>query len=210
MNRLPARSWPACSWPAPSLSAPALLAGSLLAAALAGCGVPAEHDARPLQAGEAPFGLLAPATQAAQPPGARSESLLFVRDSQLVPVTRQAVQVTPRSVLSDLFAGPSAQERMVGLTTALPSGVQVGEVVVTDGLASVAVDGELLDSGRSDQVLALAQVVLTLTGLDEVDAVQFLRAGQTLPVPRADGALSAGPVTAADYASLLAAPGAPR
>ncbi len=52
-------------------------------------------------------------------------------------------------------------------------------------------------------MLALAQVVTTLAGLPEVTAVRFVRDGQDLPVPRGDGAIVPGPLTAADYRDLL-------
>jgi hypothetical protein len=76
-------------------------------------------------------------------------------------------------------------------------------VTVEAGLASVAVGGEVLESGRSDLVLALAQVVVTLDALPEVVGVQFLSEDQVLAAPRADGAISRVPLTTDDYRSLL-------
>lgn len=181
-----------------------LVTGLALAVLAAGCGVGPERQARPLTSEEAPFALLSRPTGAAQPPGERSEQLLFIEDALLVPVSRRTVLVTPQSALSDLLTGPSVEERARGLTTALPAGAGPGQVRVEDGLASVSLGGELLDSGRSDQLLAFAQVVLTLAALPEVTAVRFLRDGQPLPVPRADGAIVEAPLTAADYRSLVA------
>lgn len=177
---------------------------ALYAVLLGGCGVGPEQDARPLDSADAPAGVLAPPTGTAQPPGGRAELLVFVREQQLERVSRQAVEVTAQTALSDLLAGPLPQERERGLTSALPT-TDVGslEVEVRDGLALVNIDPELLDSGRSDQVLALAQVVVTLDALPEVQGVQFLSRGEVLPVPRADGAVVRGPLTDLDYADLL-------
>lgn len=179
----------------------ALLAGVLLA----GCGVGAEDEARPLEGNDAPMGVLAPPVGSAQPAGGRVEQLLFVRDQRLERVDRPAVEVTPQSALADLLAGPLSQERERGLTSALPSGGGgLLQVEVRDSLALVSVDPDLLDSGRSDQVLALAQVVATLDALPEVRGVQFLSQGEVLPVPRADGAVVQRPLTVEDYRDLLA------
>lgn len=178
-----------------------LVALALLTAA---CAVGPEKRARPLTAGDAPFGLLSRPTGVAQPPGARDEQLMFVRDSLLVPVNRPAVEVTAQTALADLLNGPLPEEHAQGLTTALPVNAAPGVVTVHDRVASVSLGGELLDNGRSDQVLALAQVVVTLDALPDVTGVRFLRGDQPLPVPRADGAIVEIPLTAGDYSSLLA------
>ncbi len=169
---------------------------------LAGCGVTPEDAARPLSSESVPLSRLNRPTGAAQPPGARSESLQFVRGTSLVSVLRPALRLTPETVLSDLLSGPTPDERAQGLTTALPTGTDLRLAGVQDRVADVVLGGDLLDSGRSDQLLALAQVVVTLDDLPEVDAVRFLRDGVPVPVPRADGAIEPTPVTAADYAGL--------
>lgn len=184
-----------------------VLAATVAAVVLAsGCGVRPEATARPLTDAEAPFGVLTRPTALPQPPGQGSQVLLFVRDAALVPVTRPALRVSAESALSDLLAGPTPQERADGLTTALPAGSAVGsaQVAVEGGVASVDVDGELLDSGRTDQLLALAQVVVTLDALEEVTAVRFVQDGEALAVPTGDGAVVEGALTADDYRELRA------
>lgn len=175
----------------------------VLAAALAltACGVRPEGQARALGPGAGPAGVLV-TPSAAPATGARAEQLAFVRDARLSTVSRPATEVNPGKVLRDLLDGPLPAERGQGLSTALPaaSGSLEG---VRDGVASVDLNGALLDNGRSDQVLALAQVVLSLDALPDVTGVRFLRDGEPLPVPRADGAIVTGPVTAADYRDLL-------
>lgn len=182
-------------------SATALLVASL-ALGLAGCGVGPEGHARALGVQDAPAGVLVSPSGSAQATGTSDEQLAYVRDARLATVTRAAAEVTPAAVLRDLLGGPLPAEREQGLTTALPAGS--GSLVgVEAGVASVALDGALLDNGRSDQVLALAQVVVTLDALPAVTGVRFLRDGQPLPVPRADGAVVGTPLTAADYRDLL-------
>lgn len=179
-----------------------LLAAGLVAASASGCGVGPERQARALAPQDAPAGVLATPSGSAQEPGARAEQLTFVRDARLATVSRAAAELTPQAVLRDLLGGPLPGEREQGLTTALPAGS--GALArLAGGVASVSLSGALLDNGRSDQVLALAQLVLTLDALPEVTGVRFLRDGEPLPVPGADGAILDRPLTAADYQDLL-------
>lgn len=169
----------------------------------AACGVGPEEAARPLPAEDVPAGVLSAGTPRPQPPGEREQRLVFVRDAQLVPVRRPAVQVTPQTVLADLLTGPLPPEREQGLTTALPTSVEPFVVTVQDGVASVDLGDRLAESGRDDPVTALAQVVLSLTALPEVDAVRFVQDGVPVEVPRGDGRLVDVPLGAQDYQALL-------
>ena len=169
----------------------------------AACGVGPEDAPRPLPAQDVPPGVLSGSTRSPQPPGEREQRLVFVRDAQLVPVRRPALQVTPQTVLADLLTGPLPVEREQGLTTALPSGVEPFAVTVQDAVASVDLGDRLADSGRDDPVTALAQVVLSLTALPEVDAVRFVQDGVPVEVPRGDGRLVDVPLGAQDYRALL-------
>lgn len=117
-------------------------------------------------------------------------------------MSRAAGEVTPATVLRDLLGGPLPAEQEQGLTTALPTGSKA-LTRLAGGVASVSLSGALLDNGRSDQVLALAQLVVTLDALPEVRGVRFLQDGEPLPVPRADGAIVSEPLTAADYRDLF-------
>ena len=195
----------------PSTARPAALLAVLVAVLLAtaGCGLRGEADARVLSVEEAPPALLSPSPVVLPlpaPAGASAQELVFVRESRLVPVTRPVLDVTPQRALQDLLGGPTPAERAVGLSTALPAEAGPVSVDVVGSTASVDIGGGVLESGRSDQVLALAQVVVTLDALPQVDAVRFLSEGQVLPVPRADGAISEDPLTADDYRPLLAPP----
>ncbi len=57
------------------------------------------------------------------------------------------------------------------------------------------------DVAGADQLRAVAQVVWTATGFEEVDAVRFATAEGPLVVPT-DAGLTDDPVDRADYASL--------
>ncbi|SCF08621.1 Sporulation and spore germination [Micromonospora haikouensis] len=185
-------------------AARALLSALVVACTVAACGVPAEDTPRAVEAPPGPFP--SPATvDGPATVGPVTVTLCFVRDDRLVPVDRRVGRpLDAEDQLRDLLAGPSAVERDSGLTSALPGAIGAGVVGVADGQARVRVDGTGDDTGRSDEVLAFGQIVCTLAARDDVDAVAFLRDGRPLGVPRADGSLSAQPLTPADYAALTA------
>ncbi|WP_117669157.1 GerMN domain-containing protein [Micromonospora sp. MW-13] len=181
---------------------PALLAGLLVLASA--CGVPAEDRPRAVEVPPGPFP--SPATAGSTAPTGRvTQTLCFVRDDRLVPVLRRVDRAPGADAqLRDLLAGPTAVERDVGLTSALPGAMSAAVADVVGGLARVTVGQTGDDTGRSDEVLAFGQIVCTLAARDDVTTVSFLRGGRPLGVPRADGSLSAQPLTAADYLSLTA------
>ena len=179
------------------------MAGLLLMVSLVtGCGVNAESSPRALSVTSGPFERLN-ASPTPAPTGVGHALIYLVQDGALVAVTRRVpTQPQPQDVLQALLAGPSGRESAAGLTTAVPADVTVqstkGAVVQLLLAGSAAPDAQ-----RSDEVLGLAQLVVTLTGLRGVSAVEFVRDGHVLAVPRADGQLSTAPLTRKDYLTLL-------
>jgi hypothetical protein len=105
--------------------------------------------------------------------------------------------------LQDLLAGPTVDERADGLSTAL-SAADVTGLTIVQRRATVSVAARPDGAARSDEVLAYGQIVGTLTSQGaEVGTVSFTSGGRPLGVPKADGALSTGPLTIADYAGLI-------
>ena len=167
--------------------------------ALAGCGVPLDdgpRPARPAVTADAEPG-------AAATPGSATERVCLVRDGMLTPVPRRVR--TPLSAdahLRLLLDGPTRAERNRGYSSALTAATLVTGATQDGGLVTVETGAREL--GRTDDVLAFGQVVCTLSSRLPVGAVVFVHDGSRLRVPRADGSLSAGPLTIADYAGLLA------
>ncbi|MCW3845013.1 GerMN domain-containing protein [Micromonospora yasonensis] len=179
------------------------LAAVLLVALLGGCGVPVDDSPRPLLPPRGSFPSPAD-TATADPDGRVDETLCFVRNDRLEALTRWVDGIPDVDTqLQHLLAGPDDAERDAGMATALPGTITVAGATATGTVAMVDVREAGDETGRSDEVLAFGQIVCTLTHRSDVDSVAFRRDGQPLAVPRADGSLSALPLTAADYRPLL-------
>jgi len=190
----------------------ACLAGAV--AAVAGCGAPGGGETRPLPPAEVPYGLLSPTETAAPttpaPAAATSGARLYFVDGDrlLAPVplpsptgsTRDAVE----AVLEQLAAGPSEAQRDQGLSNALGPEARLRLVDVQGGTARVEVSSSLPDPAPDRLPLGVGQVVLSVTSVPDVRAVQLVRDGTPLDVPRPGGARTSSPVTAQDYAALTA------
>jgi hypothetical protein len=178
------------------------LAVVFLALALAGCGVPVDNQPRDLGRSQVAYGSDAPAPDRFGP---AVERLYLVRDGKLVRVLRRTPAArTPEQMVQDLVAGPTRAEQQDGLTSTL-SQMRVGSTIVAQRRAAVEIGAPPVAGARSDEVLAYAQIVCTLTSQGaEVGTVSFTRDGQALAVPRGDGSLSTGALTIADYADLIA------
>lgn len=178
----------------------------ILAAVLfGGCGIVAEETPRSVDPPPRPFRALAsPTPPAPATAGAVAEQLYFVKDNHLVAVTRQVtVPLTVEALIATLQAGPTDAERDAGLSSALLGSDVVTTVRIDSGVAAVELASPMEGTGRSDDVLAYAQLVCTLMARSDIIGVSFTRDGQPTGVPRGDSSLSQDPLTAADYANLL-------
>ena len=187
----------------------ARLAGSLcvLVASLAACGLPTDRPPAFVADEDVPFGLLAVTTTTAPPParsaGPRATNVCFVRDGSVVEVPRPVAEPSAEAALTELRAGPTQAEQAAGLRTALLTEDPVRVVTITAGVARTELTASFAIGGTQDAILALAQLVCTLTAQPGVGQVAFTLDGSPVEVPRGDGSLVAGAVTRDDYASVL-------
>lgn len=175
----------------------------LVLTTVVGCGIPVDERARPLSRDEVPSGLRTeapPTTQFAAPSPASAE-LFFVRDSRLAPVGRQTETPSVDEALAALGSGPTASERGDGLRTALPGPVELAGAEAA-GVPVVEVAESFGEIEGEEQILALAQIVFTLTGVPGVNGVAFSLSGRVVEVPTGDGTLKAGPLGRDDYAAV--------
>jgi hypothetical protein len=181
-----------------------MTSAAVLVAALAGCGIPPDGQPREVQPPPGPYGVIASHRPSTAEPGAVRQTLYFTKDGALIPVTRRVRgEPTPTDLIRTLLAGPTDEEQARGIGSAL-SGVNIAaDVRVVNGLATVDLTTAPEGTGRSDEILAYAQVVCTLDARTAVTAITFTRQGTPIGVPRANGSLADGPLTAADYAALI-------
>lgn len=112
-------------------------------------------------------------------PETRAVAVYFLRDGKVSPV-RRTIEQSPavaRTALTSLLAGPTADERAAGLTTAIPRGTTVESLELTGEVATVDLRGDKPPS-QGHGLRETAQIVATLTRLPTVQAVRF-RNGRT-------------------------------
>lgn len=184
----------------------ALALATATCVALAGCGVPAEASPRVIGESRLPESLHQSAATTTTVGVAREDvRLWFVRDDRLVKVTHQIEPpVDPQSVVGELTAGPSEAEQRDSLRSAIPDPEVIVDVDVQGGTATIKLDDAFEQVPTADQVLAIGQLVLTMTDLRGVGQVRFDLGGAEVAVPVPDGGTSSGPVSADDFQALVA------
>lgn len=188
------------------------------------CGVPTSSPSRPVDPAAIPEQFTATTvppttststtTTVVEPPPSTTTTTLpveevqifFVSGSRIVPVPR--LLLSPASapqVLAALSEGIPDIDEAAGLRTALPSGLVI-DVTVERGVATVDLDPAFtLIVAGSEQRLAVAQIVLTLTRRAGIGQIVFSSGSEPIAVPRGRGDLTEpGELVACDdYDNLL-------
>lgn len=186
---------------------------AVLLAAVAACGAPRDDAPRVVPPDEVPYGLLdrspEPVSSAQMVgPEVTSPSVYFVNaEDRLVavplPVDAAGPDVVGRAVLGALAQGPTADQRGLGLSSTLGPGVTLELRDIENGTATVDVVLDAREPAAERLPLVAAEIVLSLTSVDGVEAVLLGRDGEAVPAPLPGGRLVERPVTSADYASLV-------
>jgi spore germination protein GerM len=172
-----------------------------------GCAVRAQDEAQTVRDEAVPFALLDPQAPPIVPPasGPSSEpvALCFVRDNRLVVLSDElAGPVDLRAALDALALPPPDAGPL--LRTALTEPSIVRDVRLVGGIARVDLLPHVSALPGDEQLLAVAQIVCTLTARPGVGQVSFTLDGGRLAVPKGDGSLANSPVARDDYAGLMA------
>jgi spore germination protein GerM len=181
------------------------LAGVIAAAlVLAGCGVPLQDDPAPIEPQAIPSRLQSPGVPTADSSAALTTvQVHFVRKNRLVSLAREVSSADRLDgVIRALTAGPTALEQDDGITSALPPGITLTVAVVQGTTVGLELSGETDARSPTENVLAVGQIVLSVTALQSVDEVTFWRDGSPVEALLADGMLTTEPLTAADYEAL--------
>lgn len=178
------------------------------AAVLGGCGVPSSGGLQRIDPSTVPFGLLATAPPGSAEPRLRGPTtkVYLVRNERLATTARHVVgEAKAAEALRDLFVGPTTQETARGLTSDVPAQTRLISLDLNGPVATVDLSSEFATASGSEQVLAVAQIVYTLTASQFIDAVRFAINGKPIEVPDGSGSLSDQPRQRSDYTAL--APG---
>jgi hypothetical protein len=198
---------------------------SALLVAFSACGVPSGSSSRPIDPDAVPSALnattttldpsLVPTTttiatdQSSEPSTTvpvEPVALFYVAGNQVVAIPRLLLSpAAPPQVLAALAEGLPTGDEAAGLRNAIPRGL-MASVSVERGIATVDLPPTFsVDVQGSDQRLAIAQIVLTLTRRAGIGQVIFTSDRAPLAVPRGRGDLTApgGLVACDDYDNLL-------
>ena len=170
---------------------------------LASCGIPSQD--RPTKLDDNGVGAAAPSTTTTLPLGVRPQpiELCVIADDHLV--TTSINVETPASVADvlDALVDVSRSGLPEGTRSAINGTDLVTAHTTQHGVANVDLSAKFLEILPADQILAIAQIVCTLTGMPGIGQVGFTQQGESTDVPRADSSLTNKPVSRDDYQPLL-------
>ncbi|MEY2583239.1 MAG: hypothetical protein QOE09_3088 [Ilumatobacteraceae bacterium] len=140
-------------------------------------------------------------------------TLYFISGGQLKGYPRAlAKPTTTNSVLTALQEGPPAGDPGVGIRSAVPTKDKalIKSTEDNSGVATIELPpGFFEQTPPEDQLMAIGQIVLTVTEVGGIGQVLFTQSGSSLQVPRGPGGgLSNGtePLARRDYQELLSSP----
>ena len=177
---------------------------------LTGCGLSAQDRATSRPDDEVPFSLLDPAAEPSPPvtaPGTATVpvQLCFHDGTGLVMVERALEPPVRLLEATRALASPAAGGGPEGLSSAVAEPGFVQGAILTAGVAAVDLATSFASLGADHQLLAIAQIVCTLTARPGVGQVAFSLDGAPIEVPRPDGSIAPGPVARDDYTVLMRA-----
>lgn len=179
---------------------------------LVGCGVPVQETSSPIAPEMIPSRLRSPEEPSPAPstvaPGEPAVVVHFVRNDRLIGLAREAPGTTPtdtlNAVVEALLAGPDQSEQARGISSALPPGLELSVAEVQGQRVVLELSGDTGGRSATENVLAVGQIVLSVTSLPSVQEVTFQHDGVPVEALLADGALTTEPLRASDYATLRA------
>ncbi len=181
------------------------LCAALALCASVGCGVATSDEVEVADAEDVPFGLLEQDRVPVALPASGTIVQLYFFDpdsSALVPVTRQVRTAGIEAVAAQLESGPTASESLLGLQSALTDIDAIESIDTAGSTALVDLNDSFTTLGGSDQTVAVAQLVFTVTERPTLDRLVVTVNGESVEVPRDDGTLTGDPLTRTDYASF--------
>lgn len=172
---------------------------ALVLAAAAGCGLPS-HSLHEVDPATLPSGLLRANASTTPTPSGPPARVYFVVGTRLVSEIRRVVGLNvPSESLRALLLGPTPVESAAGVASEIPPQTRLISLDLRGKVALVDLGTDFGSAGGSQQVLAVAQIVYTLTASRLINAVEFSIDGRRIEVPDGSGSLSTAPRTRSDY-----------
>jgi germination protein M len=142
------------------------------------------------------------------PAGSTNVLVYFLRDEKIGAAGR-SVPLTPgvgAAAMRALLAGPTAEDRAAGLSSAVPSGTTLLGLDIAGGVATVDLSSQFAAGGGSLSMQArVAQVVHTLTQFPTVESVRFELEGRPVTALGGEGIDLSKPLTRKDVEALAPA-----
>lgn len=117
---------------------------------------------------------------------------------------RRSTSLTPSALLNSLLRGPNRPELDAGLSTAIPDDLEIISPTRTVG-SRLTIDLNDALTKLSDRGLrqALAQIVATVTAIDQVQQVRILVEGENRTWPTGDGEVTDRPLSIYDFPGFV-------
>jgi Sporulation and spore germination len=176
------------------------LTGLLLVA----CGISPDSSPQPINRKDVPYGLLdrPPATTPVSIPDA-FVTIYLDGVQRLVAVSRPVpAPASVRGALVALGQGSTTAEAAQGLVSPISTAVPL--LLVNLGAASATVDlsRSFANLGEQEEIVAVAQLVYTMTSFPGIRMVVIKIDGSVATVPTGTGTVTKKPVSRSDYLSL--------
>lgn len=176
-----------------------IVAVAAMAVALGSCGVSSQGQATRIEPEDVPFGLLDDQTTTTSVEAGRAATVYLRTADRLVAIDRSVpADAGLEDLLQQVIAGPTEVEESLGITSAVPAGT-IASVDTGGGIAEVDLASSFGDIRSRDQILALGQIVYTLTGQPGIGGVRFTVEGEDVTVPLSDDTSSDEPLTRDDF-----------
>ncbi len=185
----------------------AVLVVAVAALALAACGVPTDGSPHAVSNDDLPDSLRPGQATTTTSVEVQQEivSIYLIRGNKLVRALDTVAEPAELLAVLDLLQrGPTEAQAQAGDRSALTGLDLIRQVGTSGSTVTIDLDPAFVDTPSTDQILALAQLVLTATARPGLVSVRLTVNGQPTQVPRGDGTLTTKLLTRPDYLALVA------